>query len=262
MNGRIHVRFGDIPYYCSIKNGMSFSGPFSHSPYFFILGLMLFITACGSQSNNPAKSSHAPKAINREEICKDIHNYYECEQAIEKIQIENYGDWVNREGETLHLKLDNGKTTDLKDRHTNDDNSIAFSFIKYIEEINAYLVSVQYYEGGSYLLIGKTSGDQTGIIGGNIAVSPDRQRVVIWNMDLEAGYTPNGFQVILVVFNRFSVEYEQIQDQWGPANARWISDTELELQKAEWNDEGELKPSGKIFFINDGQWVQKKVQSI
>lgn len=241
---------------------MSFSGPFSHPSCCFLLISALSLMACGSQNTTPEKLSHTPKTINREEICKDIHNYYECEQAIEKIQIENYRDWVSREGDILHLKLDNGKTTDLKDRHSDDDNSVAFSFIKYIEDINAYLVSVQYYEGGSYLLISKYSGDQASIIGGNVAVSPDRQRAVIWNMDMEAGYTPNGFQIMLVVFNRFSIEFEQMQDQWGPAGIRWISDTELEIQKAEWNDDGELQPAGKIFYIYNGQWTQKKVQSI
>lgn len=212
--------------------------------YVTIIFLIFALTGCQS------------KLEDLDELCKDISNSYECAQKIEKYQINRYKNLVTREKDKLLLKLDNGEQLTLEDidKEGRSEGVVWYSFRELLEDLNVYVIHIQYYEGGEYMLINKNNGEKIKIVG-KVKVSPDKQRLVSYNVDLEAGYSPNGFQIIRLLNDHFIKEYELIQDEWGPSNVKWINKNELEFEKTGWQN-GSLEIIGKVNYIyKDNKWI-------
>lgn len=210
----------------------------------YITTIFLIITLIGCQS----------RVVDVDELCKDSSNSYECAQKIEKYQIKRYKNIVIRQNNRLLLKLSNRRQLILEDIDKEGEGTVLYSFRELLEDLNIYVIHIQYYEGGKYMLINKNSGEKINIVG-KIKVSPDKQRLVSYNVDLEARYCPNGFQIIRLLNDRFVKEYELIQDEWGPSNVKWISNSKLEFEKTGWQGES-LEIIGKVNYIyKDNKWI-------
>jgi len=182
-------------------------------------------------------------------LCKDIRNSYECAQVIEKHQLAIYGDLVKRVDGQLILKIDNNVDLVIEDIKSDWDDCKLHSFRDYFEDINSYIVEIQYWEGGAYYLINKSLGTKI-VIPGLIAVSPDKKRFVSYNIDIEAAYSPNGFEIYRLGDNSFSKEFEFFLDDWGPSNALWINNNQIEFEKSAWKD-SEVQVLGKVIYEFD-----------
>jgi len=108
-----------------------------------IIGLVFFIFVVGC----------APKIVDLNSLCKNIHNSYECAQKIEKYQLSKYNDYVKRVGNKLILKINNKSDEILEDSKKDTDESVSYTFRDYLKDINSYLLGIHYWEGGSYYLI-------------------------------------------------------------------------------------------------------------
>lgn len=102
-----------------------------------------------------------------------------------------------RIGPVLTIPIANGEPVRVTDRAAQDiEGAVArYSVAQYLPEIGSLLLAITYYEGGSYVLVNLASGRKTEVYGA-IAVSPDAKRLVAWNEDLIAEYSPN----LLIVF--------------------------------------------------------------
>ncbi|MEW6621105.1 MAG: hypothetical protein AB1422_17530 [bacterium] len=205
--------------------------------------IFLIITLIGSQSRIPHLDG----------LC-NCTNSYECAQKLEKYQLNRYKNFVIRQSDRLLLKLDNGGQLTLEDIDKEGNETELYTFRELLENLNIYVIQIHYYEGGEYMLINKNSGEKIKIVG-KIKVSPDKQRLVSYNVDLEAHYCPNGFQIIRLLNDHFVEEYQLIIDEWGPSNVKWISNTKLEFEKIGWQDAG-LKIIGKVRYIyRNNKWI-------
>lgn len=183
---------------------------------------------------------------------------------------------VKKEGNKLIFQLDNGKETILQDvlgetditpstgpteNHSRD--SRFYKYDKLYEDINHYGVYVGYYVGmdnsSYYLLINKKNGNQVSLPSRNIVISPDKQKIVSYNLDIQSGFTVNGFSILNLRGENFYIEFELDPSGWGPSNAKWINNTELEFEKTILDDNHNEEIAGSVKFkLLNNKWTEVK----
>lgn len=183
---------------------------------------------------------------------------------------------AKKERNKLILQLDNGtekiifdiagEGDTLPETTTTENKSggtRVYIFDKLYQDINCYGVYVRYYVGmdnsSYYILINKNNGNEISLPSQNIAISPNKQKIVSYNLDLIPGFTTNGFNIVNIIEGNFYKEYESYPEDWGPSNAKWINDTELEFEKTKLNDNSDEEISGVVKFklLND-EWIEVK----
>ena len=197
------------------------------------------------------------KAQDLDSICKGIDNSYECSKAIEKHQLPIYKDYVFRKGINLIFKLDNGVTKKIFDVNVDTDSVIAYCFRDYIKSINSYLLAIQYYEGGNFLIIDKATGKSSVIIGIPI-ISKNKTRFVASNLDVLSQYNANGYQIYRMDNEKgYIKEYEEYPSDWGPSNVKWVNDNEIEIEKFKLDSSENLVNFGSFRLGFEKQWNRK-----
>ncbi|MFA6449282.1 MAG: hypothetical protein WCX65_07445 [bacterium] len=193
-------------------------------------------------------------------LCKNISSVYACSQAIEKFQLKRFGKLVKRKNKRLYLNIDSNKQVVIQDKILNklqdNENDTLYSFRSFDKDINVYEVEIQYYESGALLLVNKANGEQIEVIG-HIKRSPDKKRIISYNMDLQAGFDPNGFQILKLSNNHFIKELDVELKNWGPSNAKWINKTEVEIEKTIFSSHGETIIGTARYILKNNKWVQK-----
>jgi len=109
------------------------------------------------------------------------------------------------------------------------------------------------------MLINRTNGEKINIFG-DIKISPDKQRLISYNIDLTTGDNSNGIQIIKLLKNHFVKEYEMSPSNWGPTNVKWISKSEIEIIKSTLSADSKqlYKAVGTTrFILKNNKWVQK-----
>ncbi len=223
--------------------------------FFSLLSLFFRCSTC--KIVNSGRFENDPIVVNFDSLCNNIHNSYECAKKIEKHQLTNFSHLIKRNNDNLILTIENNADVIFIDKEF-DDGVIRYSFRDYIKEINSYIVHIQYFEGNAYCLINKNSGE-TIIIPGLLKISPDKSRLVSYNVDLVAEYTVNGFVIYRLTNTSFIKEFELIIeiDEWGPSNAEWIDNNQIEFEKTVLNDTSEIV-AGKVIYEFKGKWQIKE----
>lgn len=183
---------------------------------------------------------------------------------------------VQKEGNKLILKLDDGTEKVITDTAGEGDilpetnktenkskDTRIYIFDKLYEDINQYGVIVRYYVGmdksNYYLLVNKNNGNEIYLPSEKIIISPNKQRIVSYNVDLISGFTTNGFSILNLKEGNFYKEYEYYPEDWGPSSAKWINDKELEFGKTKLNGDHDEEIAGVIKFkISNNKWTEVK----
>jgi hypothetical protein len=130
---------------------------------------------------------------------------------------------------TFHLKnesdsiLVNDTTQDFSD-------FVNYCYLESNKDIDYWLVKVQLYEGGGYLLINKENGNKIWIWSKPV-FSPDKKHFVSYSCDLEAGYLSNGIQLFEVKNREVFLLWEKEIDEWGPSELKWKNDSTIYIEK-------------------------------
>ena len=168
----------------------------------------------------------------RQEIFRSHNNFYDSAQDLERYLEKTQSMYFNRKGDVLQLSLTDGKTKELKDVLNDTDDVIAYTYQNFFPSINTYLIRGQLYEGDCYLLINRINGKKKYVIG-EIYPAPNNQRVIAINMDLDAGYSSNGLQMIELMqgsyINKFTIEGVN----WAPIALKWVDNTNVIIKTAE-----------------------------
>lgn len=143
-----------------------------------------------------------------------------------------------RRGAELVIPLLHGDTLSLRDSAPDTPTGVWHSYRAYLPSISYHVVEVQFYEGGTYLLVNATSGKTT-FSNGLPIVSPDNRRIAAGNVDLEAEYSPTTLQVWRLESDSLALEWEHdflaggpaTDSTWGPSELRWLAPTEIRLTK-------------------------------
>ncbi|MDH5474584.1 MAG: hypothetical protein OEX22_02720 [Cyclobacteriaceae bacterium] len=151
---------------------------------------------------------------------------------IEALEIERYllktqSNHVKRDSSGLHVKLKHGDWRLLSLDPLADEADNTFEY--YFSDIGFYSIRVQWGEGNGYKLINHIDGTETNLFG-RPYFSPDGHYVISVNMDFEAGYSQNGFQLFRNENGKLKHLGNYEPSEWGPYSAKWIDNYRLILK--------------------------------
>lgn len=134
---------------------------------------------------------------------------------------------VKRVGDTLFLPIDNGNPVAMGNNNEDDgDAYVKFFYEGFMPEINCYCIRAGYYEGGDYVLLNRTTGTNIHVWGKPL-MSPDKKQLICTSYDLEAGFIPNGYQLLGYNNGKLEVLGEATLDEWGPGQVQWLDNNTL-----------------------------------
>ena len=173
-----------------------------------------------------------------ERVCPEtIHNAYEHAQCREKDLSKHYPGLFSRADLRLIVNLTNGG----EKVYTDDERkNLWYTFVAYYPEIGYGLIWAQFYEDGTNYLVNMRTGKDTDIVGDPI-LSPDKKRIAVSNVDLEAQYTPNVLSVYELRPDGLAVEFIEKPAEWGPWNLRWVTNQEISFIKYSFDSESPYK---------------------
>ncbi|MCE7996383.1 MAG: hypothetical protein HEP71_30675 [Roseivirga sp.] len=175
-------------------------------------------------------------------LTKGIQNTHRYSRAIEQYQMKQFGNRMQRTQKGLSLKLNNGSWQLIEvDPQTDEMDNV---FEHYFEEFGYYSLRVQWGEGNGYKLVNAETGAITHLIGRPF-FSPDGSRLIALGNDIEAEYSPNGFELMENVDGKISSLGRYNPGSWGCMSALWLTNNSLVLH----NQSLESKPdSGWGYF--------------
>lgn len=154
-----------------------------------------------------------------------------CVAAMEAELMARSAGRVARRGDTLRVRTDDGHTVPLVTDRTEGERYVSYRYEGRVEPLAASLVSVHFYEGGTYVLVSDATGDQTHLIGPPL-VAPDGSRFAALGLDLVAGYDPNGVQIWRVTEHGPRLEWGLMGgESWGASDGVWRGPATLEFTR-------------------------------
>jgi len=159
-----------------------------------------------------------------------IQNFHDCSRFLESRLLQQHQNLFTRKNGSITIKLINGSTVTFKDVGIDSEDVRLYAVVKFFPAISYALVSAAYWEGSQYYLIDIRSGAQTEIEG-DAAVSPNGQRIAVWNRDLDADYAPNALVVYRISTSGLFVEFKATPEDWGPDSLRWVGNDSIAFSK-------------------------------
>ncbi len=172
--------------------------------------------------------------------------------SLEKIHLRADSSFVKRNGDTLFLKISNGRinkfinTHDSSNKSEPDESYEHFLYLGFRDDIGQCIVNFSGYEEYGYYLIDKKTGDET-LMSTEPIVSPDKKCFI-------NSYSTENFNGLELYKNTHKPELVGTREltQWQPLEIKWFNNSSL-LVKASFPDtamqdgfqEGYLKLSWK-----------------
>jgi len=172
-----------------------------------------------------------------------IHNNsHQKALEIENYLLKNNNEFVKKDSLGLHLKMinDNWKLISINQNTDEADNTFEY----YFQEFGFYSVRTQWGEGNGYKLINDKDGEVTDLYG-RPYFSRNGEYVISVNVDIEAGYSRNGFQLFQNSNGKLKNIGNYEPNGWGPYSAKWKDNSTVILK----NETVEFK-DGEMNYIN------------
>ena len=193
----------------------------------------------------------------RKDLEGDADNSFRRARHLEARQLEAGAPGVRRVGNSLFLKIRDGKEVRLIDDEPGDWTP-SYSYYDVVPALDAYVLHAQYYEGDAWLLVSSKNGAQTKISGLPV-VSPDKRRFITGSYDLVADYNPNEIVVWKIGGGgSFKKEWKTEPRDWGPTFLEWLSPTwfRVRCEKPHWySDKPAPKPMSRTYELVAGKWT-------
>jgi hypothetical protein len=138
---------------------------------------------------------------------------------------------VKRDSLKLTFHLRNGADSVLINDTTEDwSGYIYYSYIESCNNIDYWLLGIDYYEGSQFLLLDREKGDKIWIWGKPV-FSPDNKHFITYSCDLEAGYDPNGLELFEIDNKKAIHKWSKLIGDWGPSEIRWKNDSIIYIEQ-------------------------------
>lgn len=219
--------------------------------------LLLSIAALGQTSTKP-QSKYNRAGFDAKLICDHQENPFSCARKMEKKLGTIYRDLIKRSNDKLVVvTLANGTKKNFRDVFESDDdpNTVRYSVVDFIEDINGYLVKVSYYEGEAYQMINRASGAKYDLPGPPV-VSPDGKKFVAFSDDPSGEYNPHSLQVWNVTKSSFTKAYDLKNASWAVKDAKWVTNSSIKLRPVKFNMDSyeEVTLNQRTLSSTAGKW--------
>ena len=213
----------------------------------------------------PPTQPTPPPRVDLEPLCRGLANSYDCGQAIERHQLRRAPQLFSRAGDTLTVHLADHQGATFVDRDVEDEAGVAYTYREFIPGVAYHLIHAHLYEGTAFLLIGHRTGDVARLQALPV-FSPDLGRFATASEDLDARYNATEIQIWRITQRSPVREWSHepagnpvalTPDAWGPTNLRWISSTEIRVQKVTLDPETLQRALGDDVVIRraGGRWA-------
>jgi hypothetical protein len=171
----------------------------------------------------------------RKKITNTIRtSYFDKARKIQSYLLTNrFKEYFYLTDSTLVLKLADGNTMSfnryVEERDLDNDGLLGYIFAHYFDQIDYYLLILQYYEGSSWMLVNRKNGFKKDIYGLPY-ISEDNKKIIAINSDLEAGYNFNGIALYTILTDSLQMEFRK-ETEWGPLDVKWINESEFLLKR-------------------------------
>ena len=185
-------------------------------------------------------------------------NTEKCARALEKLRSKKYRKFFLRKGIGLHVFIENGKRVVFNDEKKDPPNVFSYSFLRYIPEINHYLLAITKWEGLDFMLVNRLNGQKHSLI--EIPLfSKDFSRFLTASYCIEAGYCINGLEIWHYKNNTLTREFQMLETKkWGPYAPRWISNNKIVFIKRKLVEFGESYISVAYLIFEKNRWILKE----
>ena len=236
------------------------------------LVLCALLAACGGGAPPRPEPTPLPTAppptppprVDLTPLCRGIPDTYACGRVVERYQISRAPHFASRNGDTLTVRLGRSRVKSFVDEDSEHENGVSYTYREFIPEIEHHLVHAHLYEGTGYLLVSHRTGDMLRIHAPPI-FSPDGNRFATASEDLESRYNPNEIQIWRIGESAIVLEWSLAPAEnpvviapgaWGPKNLRWISPTEIRVQKVTFDPDTFTRTEGEDVVIRlvRGRW--------
>lgn len=128
----------------------------------------------------------------------------------------------------LVLSIAGNKKIVLRDSLADSDNTeqVTYNYIGKFKEVGLYIIRIQYYEMGEYMLINNKTGTKTKVWG-EPKLSPDKKHIACASNAIGYDVMPNGIQMWVIQKGDLKLEWEYKQEQWGPDGLIWKNEKTL-----------------------------------
>ncbi|NML37039.1 hypothetical protein HHL17_07495 [Chitinophaga sp. G-6-1-13] len=133
---------------------------------------------------------------------------------------------VKRIGQQLEFHLANGQQKIRVDNSEDDDGYARYSYAGYYPALHRHGIFISYYEADGFELINPDNGDTLYTWTAPI-VSPDKKYFICPNMDIEAGFNPNGFQLFEINNKDILLVGAPELTEYGIDEVRWVDNKTL-----------------------------------
>lgn len=172
------------------------------------------------------------------EPCTPVFRMSECAGYLEAALMRAHPKRFTRQDGTLRLHLADGQVREFVDVPVNDaednlEQQVSYALIQYFPEVGYALVDASYWEGGTSYLVDVRTGDATDV-GGEVALSPDKSRFAVTNVDIEAEFTDNILAVYRVTADGLVNEFLESPEKWGASDVVWQGNDVVRFSRNYW----------------------------
>jgi hypothetical protein len=200
------------------------------SKIFLLCNVLCFLQNCSAQNGKDVLDTVIFLNAHKIQISSISEDEYNKAAQAERLNIDTTP--VKKSKGELVLSIAGNKKVVLRDSLANSDNTeqVTYNYIGHFKEVGLYVIKVQYYETGEYLLINDKTGIKTKIWG-EPKLSPDIKHIVCASSAIGYDIMPNGIQMWLNQKDNLKLEWEYKQEQWGPNGIIWANENSFYFTK-------------------------------
>lgn len=113
---------------------------------------------------------------------------------------------------------------------TEGDSSVSYEFAALIANPGYVHLKGSHWEWTTDRYVNLKTGVET-LFWDNPTLSPNKQKLLAYSCDLEAGFMENGIQLYRIDSDTIQQVFEKELEDWGPAEMKWDSDTSLVVKR-------------------------------
>lgn len=135
---------------------------------------------------------------------------------------------------TLRIRLNNGKSLFLRDTlytEANEGDVRQNEYMGRLYRMPWLVFGRTYYEAFDAAIYNLNTGQEVPLQHYPI-LSPQKNWLLVYNYDIEAGYTFNGIQLVNLNGDKATPVFEKLYEKWGATNAKWISANEAIIEQS------------------------------
>ena len=161
--------------------------------------------------------------------------HFECMSKWLKTQLVTDSAFVSRpDSVTLRIKLNKGGELLLRDTLYTEGGEGSTRMNEYVGKLYGLpwvVVGRSYYEAFDAAIYNLNTGQEVPLYY-YPALSPQKNWLLVYNYDLEAGYTFNGLQLVNLNGDKAITIFEKAYEKWGATNVKWVSANEAIVEQS------------------------------